>query len=74
MITYPIWGGVLSVGLLILVGAIALTPGGIDGTTQMFGERESSNRLRTITGLLLGVGVVLVANGTIRFVFKYFLS
>lgn len=47
----------------ILLGGILLIPGGIDGTTQLIGERESTNVVRVLTGLLLGVGVVLFANG-----------
>ena len=32
-------------------------PMGIDGVTQLFGLRESSNKLRFITGYLAGIGV-----------------
>lgn len=42
------------------VGFILLIPGGVDGTTQMFGDRESNNFLRAVTGLFLGIGIVLV--------------
>ncbi|WP_225741249.1 DUF2085 domain-containing protein [Halorussus halophilus] len=41
----------------ILFGIVLIIPGALDGVTQMFGNRESNNRLRTITGILMGVGV-----------------
>ena len=52
--------------LLATVGLLFLIPGGVDGTTQMFSDRESTNTLRVITGLLLGTGIVLSANGVVR--------
>lgn len=58
-----LWGSMLPPLSFLLGGSILLLPGGIDGTTQMFGDRESSNRLRAITGLFLGIGVVLFAHG-----------
>lgn len=68
-------GGILSVVLAvfwvdetnymisIILGSILMVPGGIDGLTQMSGERESTNKLRAITGATLGVGVVLLSFG-----------
>lgn len=61
LIMMVFWGSSLSPGTSILVGSLLLIPSGIDGTTQLFGERESTNSLRIFTGLLLGVGVVLMA-------------
>ncbi|AXG08614.1 DUF2085 domain-containing protein [Haloplanus rubicundus] len=54
----PIWKPISPV-VLVAVGVVLLLPGGIDGTTQMFGHRESTNRLRAVTGFLLGGGVVI---------------
>jgi len=40
---------------------LALTPMGIDGTTQLIGLRESFNELRLITGLIAGfIGVFYI--------------
>lgn len=53
----------------LVAGAFLLAPGGIDGTTQLIGDRESTNLLRILTGLLLGVGVVFFMNGLVRLLF-----
>lgn len=65
ILSLPLWEGGISSESLVIVGSILLVPGGIDGITQMFGERESNNILRAITGLLLGFGVVTFLHGTI---------
>lgn len=62
----PLWIPHLPPLASLAFGGTALLPGGIDGTTQMFGERESTNRLRGITGLFLGMGVVLFLFGVSR--------
>ncbi|WP_425491991.1 DUF2085 domain-containing protein [Haloplanus salinarum] len=67
MLTYPVWGASLTPALSILLGVVLLIPGGIDGVTQLIGDRESTNSIRVLTGVLLGVGVVLFANGGILF-------
>jgi uncharacterized membrane protein len=59
----PIWLDVLSPIVTFSVGVILLLPGGLDGTTQMFGDRESTNRIRAITGFLLGMGIVTFLHG-----------
>lgn len=63
ILAFPSWSGILSPFQTLVVGAMCLFPGGIDGTTQMFGDRESSNRLRASTGFFLGIGVVLFLHG-----------
>jgi len=65
ILSFPFRGELLSPILSTMFGAALLLPGGIDGTTQMFGNRESNNLLRVVTGLLLGVGVVLFAEGVL---------
>lgn len=65
ILSFPFRGELLSPTLSIILGVGLLLPGGIDGTTQMFGNRESTNLLRLITGLLLGVGIVLFAEGVL---------
>ena len=66
MLSLIAWNPLMNPILLIGLGLLFLIPGGIDGTTQMFGTRESTNTLRVITGLLLGTGIVLNANGVVR--------
>lgn len=51
----------------LLIGIILLIPCAIDGFTQLFEMRESNNILRLITGLLGGVGLILVYEMMIRF-------
>ena len=65
ILSFPVRDGLLTPMLSIVLGVILLLPGGIDGTTQMFGERESTNTLRVVTGLLLGLGVVLSVEGVL---------
>ena len=67
ILSSPIWS-ILSPQYAILLGAISLVPGGLDGTTQMFGDRESNNRLRAITGFLLGVGIVFISYGIVTLI------
>lgn len=59
-LTFPAWY-TLPKTLLLMIGLLLMLPSAVDGTTQMFGQRESTNRLRLITGLLLGGGIPLVA-------------
>lgn len=65
ILSSPFWSDILANRTLVLVGFILLLPGAIDGTTQMFGERESNNLLRAITGALLGFGVVIFLYGVV---------
>ena len=51
----------------LLIGILLLIPCAIDGFTQLFEMRESNNILRLITGLLGGVGLILVYEMMIRF-------
>jgi len=60
IITSPGWGHLIQTTLLFGIGTLLIAPSGIDGTTQMFGARESNNRLRVITGILLGVGISII--------------
>jgi uncharacterized membrane protein len=65
LILSPLWVGSFNPIAAIGTGSVLLIPSGIDGTTQMFGERESNNRLRAITGFLLGVGIVVFVYGVV---------
>lgn len=46
----------------ILVSVLMIIPTFIDGITQFFGLRESNNILRFLTGLIAGVGLVVLIN------------
>jgi len=60
ILSFPVWNKLLSHNAWLLVGLGAIIPAGIDGTTQMFLKRESTNRLRAITGLSLGIGITVI--------------
>lgn len=69
ILAYPYWHTFTTPNQSIAVGILLLVPTAIDGTTQMFGDRESTNRLRVLTGAPLGAGVVVFVYGV---VFKLF--
>lgn len=54
----------------IIIGSLLLIPTGIDGTTQLFELRKSNNILRFVTGLLGGIGLMIVFK-TLKFMFIY---
>lgn len=70
LILSPLWIGSFNPTAAVGVGSILLVPSGVDGTTQMFGKRESNNWLRTITGFLLGVGIVVFVYGAVFLIFS----
>ena len=49
------------------LGITLLIPCAIDGFTQLFEMRESNNTLRFITGILGGIGLILVYEIMIKF-------
>ena len=57
----------------LLIGIILLMPCAIDGFTQLFEYRDSKNLLRLITGLLGGVGLIMVYEIMINFFVLNFL-
>lgn len=57
------------VGMLI-VSMILMMPTAIDGVTQYFGPRESTNNIRFATGFIGGVGLIIFLKIIIRWVFN----
>lgn len=55
---------------LLIFSFLLLIPAIGDGTTQLTGKRESNNTLRFITGLLGGIGLMIIIK-TIKFTFIY---
>ena len=45
---------------LIFIAFLMLIPAFMDGSTQLFGFRESNNKLRLITGLIGGIGLAIL--------------
>lgn len=69
----PLWIDTLTVFQTLYVGLSLMIPAGVDGTTQMFGNRESNNYVRAVTGLLLGIGIVLLTHGMVFGAVQYIL-
>lgn len=50
----------------LIISMILMTPVAIDGLTQYFGPRESTNTLRFITGFIGGIGLIIFLRIIIR--------
>ena len=46
---------------MLFISMVMMIPVAIDGGTQYFGPRESTNNLRFITGFIGGIGFILIA-------------
>ncbi len=57
--------------ILSIIGVILIVPMGIDGTTQLLGMRESNNKLRFLTGLIGGIGLVILAKSISFFIISF---
>ncbi|MDO5832016.1 MAG: DUF2085 domain-containing protein [Methanobrevibacter sp.] len=53
---------------MLLISMVLMIPVAIDGLTQYFGPRESTNNLRFITGFIGGVGLIIFLKIVIRWV------
>ncbi len=51
-----------------------MIPAAVDGLTQYFGPRESTNTLRFITGFIGGLGLIIFLKIIIRGVFNVLLQ
>jgi len=56
--------------LYIIFGVIMVLPTFIDGLTQLISLRESNNKLRFFTGLLGGIGLLIIMTN-INFMYMY---
>ena len=55
---------------MLFVSMILMMPAAIDGVTQYFGPRESTNNLRFATGFIGGVGLIIFLKIIIRWIFN----
>ena len=53
---------------MLLISMVLMIPVAIDGLTQYFGPRESTNNLRFITGFVGGVGLIIFLKIIIRWI------
>ena len=44
---------------MLIISMVLMIPVAVDGVTQYFGPRESTNTLRFITGFIGGVGLII---------------
>ena len=54
---------------LLVIYVLSLIPLAIDGITQYFGFRESTNLIRVVTGVIAGFGVGLLLSMIIKILF-----
>lgn len=55
---------------MLLISMALMVPVAIDGVTQYFGPRESTNTLRFITGFIGGIGLIIFLKIIVRWVFS----
>ena len=53
---------------MLLISMILMVPVAIDGVTQYFGPRESTNNLRFITGFIGGIGLIIFLKIILRWI------
>lgn len=53
---------------MLIISIILMIPVAIDGFTQYFGIRESTNNLRFITGFIGGIGLIIFLKIIIRWI------
>ncbi len=69
LIVFLIWNWFFRLNsdiITLLISMILMIPVAIDGFTQYFGPRESTNTLRFITGFIGGIGLIIFLKITIR--------
>ena len=57
----------------IIISMILMIPVAIDGFTQYFGPRESTNTIRFITGFIGGIGLIIFLKIVIRGIYNVLL-
>ena len=53
---------------MLFISMVLMVPVAIDGFTQYFGPRESTNTLRFITGFIGGIGLIIFLKIIIRWI------
>ena len=53
---------------MLLISMVLMIPVAIDGLTQYFGPRESTNNLRFVTGFIGGIGLIIFLKIIIRWI------
>ena len=53
---------------MLILSMILMIPVAVDGMTQYFGPRESTNAIRFVTGFIGGIGLIIFLKIIIRWV------
>lgn len=53
---------------MLIISMILMIPVAVDGMTQYFGPRESTNTIRFITGFIGGIGLIIFLKIMIRWI------
>ncbi|WP_298499159.1 DUF2085 domain-containing protein [uncultured Methanobrevibacter sp.] len=71
LIVYLIWNHFYTHGYdlnMLIISMILLIPVTVDGVTQYFGPRESTNPIRFITGFIGGIGLIIFMKIILRMI------
>lgn len=55
---------------MLIIAMVLMVPVAIDGLTQYFGPRESTNSLRFVTGFIGGIGLIIFLKIVIKWIWK----
>jgi uncharacterized membrane protein len=53
---------------MLFISMVLMVPVAIDGLTQYFGPRESTNNLRFVTGFIGGIGLIIFLKIILRWI------
>ena len=76
LIVFLIWNCFFKINYdipTLMMSMILMIPVAIDGITQYFGPRESTNTLRFITGFIGGIGLIIFLKIIMRWIFNVLL-
>lgn len=76
LIVFLVWNHLYGINYdinTLIISMALMVPAAIDGFTQYFGSRESTNTLRFATGFIGGIGLIIFLKIIIRGIFNVLL-
>ena len=76
LIVFLVWNCLYGINYdinTLAISMVLMVPAAIDGFTQYFGPRESTNALRFTTGFIGGIGLIIFLKIIIRGIFNVLL-